>query len=104
MFYLLEKSETFTIFKKFKNLAEKETCELIRCLRTDIEGEFTSNEFNELCNSDGIKRQLTVAYILQQNKVIERKNRSIMNLTKNMLSKKKIPKEFWHEAIKVQPL
>lgn len=69
------------------------------CLRTDRGGEFTSNEFNDFCSSNGIKRQLTAAYTPQQNGVAERKNRTIMNLVRSMLSEKKIPKEFWPEAV-----
>jgi len=48
---------------------------------------------------NGIKIQLTAANTLQQNKVAERKNRTIMNLVRSMLSEKHIPREFWPEAI-----
>jgi hypothetical protein len=48
---------------------------------------------------NGIKRQLTTADKPQQNKVTERKNRKIMNLVRNMLSKKHIPRELWPEAV-----
>lgn len=99
VYFLSEKSEAFVAFKKFKNYAEKESGSLVCCLRTDRGGEFTSNEFNDFCSSNGIKRQLTASYTPQQNGVAERKNRTIMNLVRSMLSEKKIPKEFWPEAV-----
>lgn len=98
--YLLEeKSEAFTMFKYFKSFVEKEAGSFILCLRTDRGGEFTSHQFNEFCKSNGIKRQLTAAYTPQQNGVAERRNRTIMNLVRSMLSEKSIPKSFWPEAV-----
>ena len=87
------------MFKKFKSLVEKESANVICCLRTDRGGEFTSFDFNEYCSSNGIVRQLTAAYTPQQNGAAERKNRTIMNMVRCMLTKKLVPKEFWPEAV-----
>uniref|UniRef100_A0A2N9FY74 Integrase catalytic domain-containing protein n=1 Tax=Fagus sylvatica TaxID=28930 RepID=A0A2N9FY74_FAGSY len=99
IYFLAEKSEAFTIFKNYKNLVEKETGAFIRCLRTDRGGEFNSDEFKVFCKTNGISRQLTAAYTPQQNGVAERKNRTIMNMVRSMLSEKQIPKNFWPEAV-----
>lgn len=42
VFFLVEKSEAFEIFKKLKALIEKEIGNTIACLRTNRRGEFTS--------------------------------------------------------------
>ncbi|KAL0313353.1 UNVERIFIED_CONTAM: Retrovirus-related Pol polyprotein from transposon TNT 1-94 [Sesamum radiatum] len=97
--FLTEKSEAFNSFKCFKTMVEKETGLSIKCLRTDRGGEFNSNEFNKFCIENGIKRQLTTAYTPQQNGVAERKNRTIMNMVRSMLSDKSVPKTFWPEAV-----
>lgn len=97
VYFLVEKSEALNLFKYFKTLVEKETGMYIKCLRTDRGGEFNSDEFKEFCRHSGIKRQLTTAYTPQQNGVAERKNRTVMNTV--MLSEKKIPKNFWPEAV-----
>ncbi|TXG65249.1 hypothetical protein EZV62_006524 [Acer yangbiense] len=99
VYFLVEKSEALVTFKHFKKYVEKEMDACIKCLRTDRGGEFTSQDFNEFCKENGIKRQLTAAYTPQQNGVAERKNRTIMNLVRSMLSEKKIPKTFWPEAV-----
>ena len=57
---LMNKSEAFGAFKKFKTLEESESNgALIKCLRTDRGGEFTSEEFSKWCEEKGIQRQLT---------------------------------------------
>lgn len=99
MYYLVEKSEALFHFKCFKKMVENETGLAIKCLRTDRGGEFTSTDFNKFCQENGIKRQLTTAYTPQQNGVAERKNRTVMNMVRAMLSDKKIPKSFWPEAV-----
>jgi hypothetical protein len=95
-----EKSEAFEIFKNFKALVEKESGCIIQCLRSDMGGEYTSHDFNEFCNTQGIKRQLTAAYTPQQNGVSERKNRTLLNIVISLLSCKNVPKRFWPEALK----
>lgn len=97
--FLIDKSDAFASFKLFKNCVEKETGLDIKCLRTDRGGEFTSNEFNDFCKENGIKRQLTAAYTPQQNGVAERKNRTVMNMVRSLLSEKGVPKIFWPEAV-----
>ncbi|CAL2259306.1 unnamed protein product [Prunus armeniaca] len=99
VYFLVEKSKAFNYFKCFKTMVEKETGLFVKCLRTDRGGEFNSNEFNDFCKQSGIKRQLTTAYTPQQNGVAERKNRTVMNMVRSMLSDKNIPKNFWPEAV-----
>lgn len=99
VYFLLEKSEAFVAFKRYKALVEKEANFSIKSLCTDQGGEFISREFTNFCVDNGIKRQLTTAYTPQQNGVAERKNRTIMNMVRSMLSEKKIPKTFWPEAV-----
>jgi len=100
VYFLHEKSEALAVFKNFKARVEKEAEAYIMCLRTDRGGEFLSNEFEEFCRTQGIRRQLTTSYTPQQNGVVERKNRTIMNAVRSMLSEKQVPKVFWPEAVR----
>ena len=97
-YLLTQKSEALSKFKTYKVLTEKESGETIGCLRTD-RGEFTSIEFHDFCNAQGIRRQLTAPHTPQQNGVAERRNRTIMNIVRSMLSEKGLQKEFWPEAV-----
>ncbi|KAJ7961681.1 Retrovirus-related Pol polyprotein from transposon TNT 1-94 [Quillaja saponaria] len=99
VYFLKKKSEAFEVFKKFKALVEKESGHVIKSLRSDRGGKFTSNEFNIFCETQGIRRPLTVPRTPQQNGVAERKNRTILNMARCLLKSKNMPKEFWAEAV-----
>ena len=81
-------------FKEFKALIENHTENNIKTFRSDNGREFTSNEFKELCKDSGIKRELSTPYNPQQNGIIERKNRTIMEAARAMLHDQDLPMHF----------
>ncbi|GJZ32249.1 retrovirus-related pol polyprotein from transposon TNT 1-94 [Tanacetum coccineum] len=99
VYFLNEKSQTFEAFMKFKAMVEKEKGLKIKSMRSDRGGEFLSKEFNKFYEDNRIRRFLTAPYSPQQNGVVERKNRTILNMVQSMLKSKKMPKEFWAEAV-----
>ena len=52
----------------------------IKMLRSNRGGDFISEEFSNYFLSHGIKRQLTAPYSPQENRVVERKNRTVDNM------------------------
>ena len=54
--FLKQKSDAFQMFKWYLARVEKETIKILKCLRSDRGGEFTSNEFEIFYNDRGIKR------------------------------------------------
>jgi transposase InsO family protein len=70
----------------------------IKVLRIDNEGEYTSNEFSDFYKEAWIKREKNVAYNLQQNGVVERKNWSIISAVKTMIHDQSLPLFLWAEA------
>ncbi|GAA0169316.1 transmembrane signal receptor [Lithospermum erythrorhizon] len=99
VFLLANKSEALDSVKEFKNLVETESGQVIKSFRTDRGGEYLSDAFTDFCKEHGIKRQLTTAYTPQQNGVAERRNRTIMNMVRSLLSTKKMPKFLWSEVV-----
>lgn len=97
---LKDKGEAFTKFKIFKTLVELETKMKIKCFRTDRGGEFTSTEFNEFCEENGILKHLTAPYSPQQNGVVERRNRTLMEMTRSLLKHMSMPNHLWGEAVR----
>ncbi|KAE8656252.1 Retrovirus-related Pol polyprotein from transposon TNT 1-94 [Hibiscus syriacus] len=65
----------------------------------DNGGEYTSEEFDDFCKKEGIKRQFTVANTPQQNGVAERMNRTLLERTRAMLRDAGLEKSFWAEAV-----
>ena len=98
IYFLKKKVEVFEIFKEFKALVENLSEKKIKILRSDNGGEFTSNEFNDLCKEAGINRELTIPYNPQQNGVAERKIISIMEAVKFMIHDQDNPMYLWVEA------
>ena len=90
--------EVLQRFQEFKALVENQTGRKIWALRSDNGGEYTSEEFDEYCRQEGIRRKLTVPYTPEQNGVAERKNRSIVGATTIMLHDQSIPYFLWVEA------
>nr|GEZ94429.1 zinc finger, CCHC-type [Tanacetum cinerariifolium] len=77
-YFRTSKDQAFSTFKEFRQQIEMEMRMKLRMLRTNRGGEFTSNEFTKYCKENGIARQLTTPYSLQQNGVVERRNRTVV--------------------------
>lgn len=99
MMDLKDNSEDFQKFKWYLARVEKEIGKKIKCLRLDREGEFISNEFNEFYNERGIKRQVSAPSTPQQNVIVERRNRYIMNCARTLMIEKNIATKYSKEAI-----
>ena len=91
IYFLKAKSEVFERFWEFKTLVENQSGKKIRVLRTDNEGEYTSNEFMKYCSTKGINKEHTVPHTPQQNGVAERKNTTMVGAAKAMLFDQGLP-------------
>ena len=94
-----KKDEAFKWFCTFKALVENQTGKKIKILRTNNGTKYESNEFNDFCREDGIKRETTTVYTPEQNGVVERKNRIILEAAHAMLYDKGLPKFLWGDVI-----
>nr|GEU54595.1 uncharacterized mitochondrial protein AtMg00810-like [Tanacetum cinerariifolium] len=71
----------------------------VKIIRCDNGGEFKNKEMNEFCTRKGIKREFSNARTPQQNRVAERRNRTLIEATRTMLADAKLPVTFWAEAV-----
>ncbi len=58
-----------------------------------------SKDFQSYLTSKGIEHQQTVPHSPQQNGVVERLNRTIIESARSMLSHSKLPNKLWAEAV-----
>ena len=58
-----KKDQTLLRFCEFKALAEKESGNKIKALRSDNGGEYVSQQFKDFYAAEGIKRELTAPHI-----------------------------------------
>ena len=93
-----KKDQTFTKFCEFKALVEKESGKKNKALRSDNGGEYVSQEFKDFYAAEGIKQELTTPHNPQQNGVAERKNKTIVGATQEMLHDQGLPLHLWAKA------
>ena len=61
--------------------------------------EFKNSQMNEFCKYKGISHQFSTPGTPQQNGVVERKNKTLIEAGRTMLEEAKLPTYFWEEAI-----
>ena len=108
--YLLhEKSQSVNALEVFVNEVERQLDRKVKIIRSDKGGEyygrFTENgqcpgPFAKFLESRGICAQYTMPGTPQQNGVAERRNRTLMDMVRSMLSYSSLPSFLWVEALK----
>ncbi|GJX32847.1 ribonuclease H-like domain-containing protein [Tanacetum coccineum] len=99
VFFLATKSETSGILKKFITEVENQLNHKVKVIRSDNGTKFKNREMDEFCGQKGIKREYSVARTPQQNRVAERKNRTLIEAARTMLADSLLPTVFWAEAV-----
>ncbi|GKB47630.1 putative ribonuclease H-like domain-containing protein [Tanacetum coccineum] len=93
------KDETSGILKSFITGIENLVDHKVKVIRCDNGTEFKNKEMNQFCEIKGILRQFSVARTPQQNGVVERRNRTLIEAARTMLADSKLPTTFWAEAV-----
>jgi transposase InsO family protein len=99
IFFLINKSKAFEKFKVYNGMVENEMDSKIKCLRSDNGGEFTSKEFMDYYRRHGIKRQFSIVRTPQYNGVVERKNKTVHEMSQTMLMDSKLTNVFWTHVV-----
>ena len=94
-----QKSESFERFKDFKNEVQNQLSKKIKAIRSDRGGEYLSQDFDDYLRDCGIVSQLTPPGTPQWNGVFERRNRTLLDMVRSMMSQTDLPKSFWGYAL-----
>jgi transposase InsO family protein len=100
IYFLAHKSQVLTKFQHLVNFLKTSTGQCIQTLRSDNGGKYTSSAFRDYCLNEGIAREFAPPYTPQRNGVAERRNRSLLNITRCLLLDKGLPGHLWGEAVK----
>ncbi|MGM9241649.1 hypothetical protein ACTFGL_05175, partial [Campylobacter jejuni] len=68
-------------------------------IRSDNGTEFRNSTMEEFCKERGVVQQFSAPGTPQQNGVVERKNRTLIEAARTMLDEAKLPTYFWAEAV-----
>jgi hypothetical protein len=71
----------------------------VKKIRSDNGSEFKNLHVQEYLEEKGIKHEFSAPYTPQQNGVVERKNRTLIDMARMMLGEYKTPEWFWSEAV-----
>jgi transposase InsO family protein len=104
VYLMRHKSESFEKFKEFKTEVENQLNKSIKALRSDRGGEYLSYEFTMYLKECGIVSQLTPPGTPQWNGVSERRNRTLLDMVRSMMSNTTLPKIFWGHALETAAL
>jgi hypothetical protein len=71
----------------------------LKATRSDNRTEFRNASFVGFCLEHGIEQQFSAPRVPQQNGVMERKNRTLVEMARTMLDEHETPRRFWADAI-----
>lgn len=110
LFLIHEKSESLDVFKRFKAEVENQLDQRIKSVRSDRGGEYYGRydgsgeqrpgPFARYLEECGIVPQYTMPGSPSMNGVSERRNRTLKDMVRSMISHSSLPESLWGEALK----
>ncbi|GAA0139646.1 transmembrane signal receptor [Lithospermum erythrorhizon] len=85
--------------KEFLVMINTQFDKKVRIFRSDNGTEFVNKEYADLFNGLGIVHQTSCPYILQQNGVVERRHKQLLQVARAILFQSHLPIHFWGKAI-----
>jgi transposase InsO family protein len=96
VFFMVAKDEAFThardLILRLQNELPKNA---MRAIRGDNGTEFKNTQFATFCASLGLEHQFSSPYVPQQDGIVERKNRTLVEMAKTILDEHRTPRHFW---------
>nr|GEU68483.1 hypothetical protein [Tanacetum cinerariifolium] len=97
--FLRSKDETPKVLIDFLRLVQRGLHAQVRIVRTDKGTKFLNQTLHAYFASEGILHQTSVARTPEQKGVVERRNRTLVEAARTVVSVAKVPLFFWAEAI-----
>ncbi|GJW15891.1 retrovirus-related pol polyprotein from transposon TNT 1-94 [Tanacetum coccineum] len=98
--FLKTKNEAFEKFELLSRKIQNQLGSSIIAIRTDHGREFDNEvQFGAYCDAQGITHNFSAPRTPQSNGVVERKNRTLQEMSRTMLNEQSIPQKFWCNAV-----
>ncbi|KAJ0591220.1 putative RNA-directed DNA polymerase [Helianthus annuus] len=98
-YMLVNKTEVFENLCSFYELMLTQFETKVKIIRSDNGTEFLNNQMNTFCKTKGILHQTSCSYTPQQNGVVERKHRHLLNTARALLFQSNLPLRYWSDCI-----
>jgi transposase InsO family protein len=92
------------VFEHFRSLALRLNNKHPNCLkviRSDNGTEFRNTSFDEFFLEHGIDQPFSAPRVPQQNRVVEQKSRTLVEMDRTKLDEHRTPRRFWVDAISI---
>ncbi|GKA69670.1 retrovirus-related pol polyprotein from transposon TNT 1-94 [Tanacetum coccineum] len=97
--FLRSKDETPAVLIDFLTLVQRGLHAQVRTVQTDKGTKFLNKTLHAYFAKEGIRHETSTAQTPEQNGVVKRRNHTLVEAARTMLSAAKIPLFFWAEAI-----
>ncbi|GJT70209.1 retrovirus-related pol polyprotein from transposon TNT 1-94 [Tanacetum coccineum] len=98
--FLKHKNEAFDHFEILSKKIQIQKGSPIISIRTDHGREFDNEiQFGNFCDANGITHNFSAPRTPQSNGVVERKNRTLQEMSRTMLNEQSIPQKFWCNVV-----
>jgi transposase InsO family protein len=98
---LKSKNEVFEHFRILTLRLNNEHPNCLKAIHSDNGTEFRYASFDQFFLEHGVDLQLSAPRVPQQNGVMERKNRTLVEMARTMLDEHRTPRCFWADAINI---
>src|ERR1043166_4520258 len=98
-FFLRSKSDADEEIIKFIKRMENLNSIRVKELRSDHGIEFRNHTLDSFCADQGISQNFSSVRTPEQNGVAERRNRTLIEAARTMLSESNLPSKFWAETV-----
>ena len=99
VYLISHRHESLDCFKRFVAEVENKHEKGLKTFRTDRERVYLYDQFKELCEEERILRHLTIPLTPQQNGVVERRNMTLLDMTRKMMAQANLPISIWGDAL-----
>ncbi|WVZ80528.1 hypothetical protein U9M48_027997 [Paspalum notatum var. saurae] len=99
VFFMEFKDEAFGFVRDLVLRLRNDSHKAMRAIRSDNGGEFRNSRFENFCRDLGLEHQFSSPYTPPQNGVVERKNRTLVEMARTILDEHRTPRRFWAEAV-----
>ncbi|WVZ76487.1 LOW QUALITY PROTEIN: hypothetical protein U9M48_024462 [Paspalum notatum var. saurae] len=99
VFFMEFKDEAFGFVRDLGLRLRNESHKAMRAICSDNGGEFRNSCFENFCRDLGLEHQFSSPYTPPHNGVVERKNRTLIEMARMMVDEHRTPRRFWVEAV-----
>ena len=97
--FLRSKADTAKELVIFFKMIQTKLNQVICSIRSDRGTEFENLTLDKFCMENGMSHNFSARRTPQQNGVVERKNRTLVNISRTMIIESNLPQNFWAEVV-----